>query len=307
MKHFFLLTALFLLLLPAYGQSLYIKTFGHKNGIPVIFIHGGPRGNSLLFEATTAQQLANRGFYVIVYDRRGEGRSSYENAKVTYQEAFDDLNGIYQRFRLKRADLIGFSFGGLVATLFAQKHPEKIDALILTSGLFSQQETYDHILDSVKTIYTRKHDTLKLQQVLSVSNLSKNSAAYRKECYSLAAENGFFKVANGTEEAKKIYATYDAGGLKDIRNDQAPELFYKNEKRTNIDVKPILSDLKHHNMRIYALYGMQDGIFSMAQIASLRNIVGDSHFEYLDSASHYLFADRQTAFLNSLQQWLKKQ
>lgn len=288
-----------------YGQSLYMKTFGNQHNTPIIFIHGGPRGNSLLFEATTAQQLADRGFYVIVYDRRGEGRSTYENAKVTYQEAFDDLNDIYKKYGLKRANLIGFSFGGLVTTLFAQKYPEKIAAVILTSGLFAQQETYNHILDAVKRIYTRKHDTLKLKQVLSVENLPENGAAYRKECFALASENGFFKVANSTDEAKKIYAAYDASGLKDIRNDEAPALFYKNEKRTNIDVKPILSGLKRNNMRIYALYGKQDGIFSVVQINSLRNIVGEAHFKYLDDASHYLFTDRQTEFLNSLETWLK--
>jgi proline iminopeptidase len=305
MKHFSLLVALFLWLFPAYGQSLYIKTFGNKDNTPVIFIHGGPSGNSLLFETTTAQLLADRGFYVITYDRRGEGRSTYENAKVTYQEAFDDLNDIYKTYGIKRANLIGFSFGGLVTTLFAEKYPEKISAVILTSGLFAQQDTYNHILDSVKIIYRQRQDTLKLQQVSAVENLPKNSAAYRKECFVLAGENGFFKVKHPTEEAKKIYAAYEASGLKDTRNPQAPALFYQNEKRGNIDVKPILAALKHNNMRIYAIYGKQDGIFSAGQINSLRNIVGEAHFNYLDSASHYLFTDRQTAFLNSLEKWLK--
>ena len=305
MKHVSLLTAFFLLLLPAYGQSLYIKTFGNKDNPPILFIHGGPRGNALLFEATTAQLLANRGFYVIAYDRRGEGRSTYEHAKVTYQEAFDDLNDIYKKYGLTRASLIGFSFGGLVTTLFAEKYPDKVAAMILTSGLFSQQETYNHILDTVKAIYTRQHDTAKLKQVLSVEKLPKGGAEYRKECFVLASENGFFKVANGTEEAKKIYAAYDASGLKDIRNDNAPALFYNNEKRTNIDVKPILASLKRNNMRIYGLYGKQDGIFSVAQINSLRHIIGEDHFKYLDQASHYLFTDQQTAFLNCLEKWLK--
>ncbi|MBO9729658.1 MAG: alpha/beta hydrolase [Chitinophaga sp.] len=306
MKQLFLLAVLVLMLSPGYSQSLYIKTFGNKNNPPVIFIHGGPRGNSLLFEATTASQLANRGFYVIVYDRRGEGRSSYKHAKVTFQEAFNDLNDLYKKFGLQRAHIIGFSFGGLVSTLFAEQYPNKIASLTLTSGLFAQQATYDHILDSVKKIYTAKHDTTHLREVATVAQLPKNSAAYRKACYALASENGFFKVAQPTEEAEKIYAAYDALHLKDVRNDEAPLLFYKNEKRNNIDVKPVLSKLKQQQMRIYAIYGKQDVIFPTSQIDSLRHIVGDAHFQYLDQASHYLFADRQTAFLNSLEQWLKK-
>jgi proline iminopeptidase len=50
----------------------------------------------IVFEATTAQPLADKGFYVIVYDRRGEGRSLDSTATFTYREAITDLNEIYQ-------------------------------------------------------------------------------------------------------------------------------------------------------------------------------------------------------------------
>ncbi|KAA2239576.1 alpha/beta hydrolase [Chitinophaga agrisoli] len=307
MNRLVLLAAFLLQLLSAHAQQLYIKTFGSKNNPPIIFIHGGPRGNAVLFEATTAQKLANKGFYVIVYDRRGEGRSSYEHATLTYQEAFNDLNGIYQHYHLQRANLIGFSFGGLVATLYTAQYPEKVSALILNSGLFAQQATYDHILDSVTTIYNQQHDTAKLKKVQYVAALDKNSAAYRGEVYSLASENGFFKAPHITEDAKQLYQAYDANPLSknDIRNDQAPLLFYKNEQRTNIDVRPLLIRLRQQHMPVYALYGKQDAIFSLSMINSLKTIIGGQHFRYLDNSSHYLFVDQQQAFLNSLANWLK--
>jgi proline iminopeptidase len=78
-----LLITLFFTLFSAHGQTIYSKAFGNKNNKPIIFIHGGPSGNAVQFEATTAPKLAERGFYVIVYDRRGEGRSADENAKIT--------------------------------------------------------------------------------------------------------------------------------------------------------------------------------------------------------------------------------
>ena len=85
----------------ANGQNLYIKTYGNENNKPIIFIHGGPSGNATLFEGTTAQNLADQGFYVIAYDRRGEGRSADPDAKFTYEEAFQDLNSIYKKYHLK--------------------------------------------------------------------------------------------------------------------------------------------------------------------------------------------------------------
>ena len=87
MKSFFL--SLFLVFsVFTSGQNLYIKTYGNEKDKPIIFIHGGPSGNATLFEGTTAQNLADQGFYVIAYDRRGEGRSIDPKATFTYEEAF---------------------------------------------------------------------------------------------------------------------------------------------------------------------------------------------------------------------------
>lgn len=60
---------------PATAAEIYSAAYGKASDPAVIFLHGGPGYNSLDFEVTTAQKLADQGFYVIVYDRRGEGRS----------------------------------------------------------------------------------------------------------------------------------------------------------------------------------------------------------------------------------------
>jgi proline iminopeptidase len=160
-------TLIFLLILSTTlflkGQALYIKTYGDNTNKPIIFVHGGPGSNSTLFESTTAQNLANRGFFIIIYDRRGEGRSIDSTATFTYQEAFDDLNNIYKTYNIEKANIIGHSFGGLLATLYMDKYPEKVKSLIFAGALFSQQETYDHILKSVKEIYKSNNDTFMLK------------------------------------------------------------------------------------------------------------------------------------------------
>lgn len=98
------------------AQTLYSRSFGRSQDPPILFLHGGPGSSSVYFEATTAHQLAQQGFFVIIYDRRGEGRSKDQQAKMNYAEAFADLNQIYQTYHLSKTNLIGFSFGGLIAT-----------------------------------------------------------------------------------------------------------------------------------------------------------------------------------------------
>jgi proline iminopeptidase len=188
----------------AQTNIIYTKSYGQSENPTIIFIHGGPSGNSTFFEATTAQKLAERGFYVIVYDRRGEGRSIDTTATFTYQEAIDDLNQIFKKYKIKKANLLAHSFGGLVATLFTEQYPEKVKSLILAGALVSQQETYDHIIKTTKDIYKVKNDTLMFSKVYEIETLNKNSAEYRKECFEIASQNNFFKMPIPTTGANKL-------------------------------------------------------------------------------------------------------
>src|SRR4051812_4748584 len=60
---------------PAPTTDLFYKTFGSPQNPPVIFLHGGPGANGYAYEVGPADALAQRGYYVITYDRRGCGRS----------------------------------------------------------------------------------------------------------------------------------------------------------------------------------------------------------------------------------------
>ncbi|MFZ0599245.1 MAG: alpha/beta hydrolase [Flavobacterium sp.] len=300
-----LLSLFFIMSVFVNGQNLYIKTYGNKNDKTIIFIHGGPSGNSTLFESTTAQKLANQGFFVIAYDRRGEGRSADANATFTYAEAFNDLNFIYKKYYLKKATLLAHSFGGLVATLYTEKYSKNVNAIVLSGALFSQQETYDHILNSLKK--SHKGNSKTLNKISYVEKLNKNSAGYRKHCFELAGSNNYFKMPNPTKESKKLYADYEASQFfkNNIRNKNAPLLFYKNEKRNNIDTKSSLKKIKDIGVPIYAIYGKDDGIFSSSQINDIKNLSGKNNFALLDNCSHYLFVDQQDKFLSHIEKWLK--
>jgi proline iminopeptidase len=299
---FFLLTTLFL-----NGQNnIYSKAFGKSKDKAIIFLHGGPSGNSTLFEYTTAKKLAKKGFYVIVYDRRGEGRSIDSLATFTYQEYFNDLNNIYKTYDIRKANIIGHSFGGLVATLFSEKYPQKVESLILAAALFSQQETYDNILKSVNEIYINSNDTFKLKKIKDLKNLDNNSAEYRKSCFELASENNYFKMPKPTKTSEKLRQDYDHNILdNNIRNQNAPILFYKNESLKNIETKSNLRKLKEQ-FKVYAIYGKEDRIFGESQFKEIRKIVGRNQFVLIDNCSHYLFVDQQEIFINNIVNWLKK-
>ncbi|WP_348825640.1 alpha/beta fold hydrolase [Flavobacterium aestuarii] len=280
--------------------------YGQSENPAIVFIHGGPSGNSTLFEGTTADKLAEKGFYVIVYDRRGEGRSIDKTAMFTFDEAIIDLNQIFEKYKIKSANLIAHSFGGLVGTLFTEQNPEKVKSLILAGALFSQQETYYSILKTTKNIYKDRNDSLMFSKISEVENLNKNSAEYRKKCYEIANMANYFKMPFPTIEANKLREVYELSefGKNNIRNDKAPILFYKNESINNINTKPILRKLKKH-VPLFAIYGQQDKIFSDKQLSDLKKIVNKQNFKIIDNCSHYLFVDQQKEFISTIEKWVK--
>jgi proline iminopeptidase len=291
------------------AQSIYIKTFGSPKDKPVIFLHGGPGYNCATFEATTAQQLADKGFYVIVYDRRGEGRSKDPNAQFTFKEAFDDLNTIFQQYGLKKSTLIGHSFGGIVATLFAEKHPEKIQSVILVGAPVSLQETFKTIISSSKAIYQAKHDSINLRYISMLETMDKNSIEYSSYSFMHAMQNKFYSPKDPTEEAKLIYAKFKSDTLLAKYASQmsypAPRGFWKNEKYTTIDLATNLKNLQANKIKIYGLYGKDDGLYSVEQLKELQDLLGENNVKYLDNCSHSVFIDRQSEFIEAVATWAK--
>lgn len=308
MRKIFLFLLYILVSQTIYAQSntIYSKSYGQSKNPPIIFIHGGPRGNSTLFEGTTAQKLAEKGFYIIIYDRRGEGRSIDTTATFTFQEAINDLNYLYKRYNIKKANIIAHSFGGLVGTFFTEQNPKKVKSLILVGALFSQQETYDHILETTKIMYTDNKDSLMLSKISEIEKLPKNSAEYRKQCYEVASQNNYFKMPFPTKEANELRENYELSefGKNNIRNDNAPILFYKNESKNNIDTNPRLKNLKKQ-VKLFAIYGRQDKIFSDKQLEDMKKIVNKQNFKLIDNCSHYPFVDQQREFMNTIETWLK--
>jgi predicted alpha/beta-fold hydrolase len=121
MKSLFTLATIILTAFAVNAQSLYIKTFGNPKDKPLLFLHGGPGYNSVNFEQTTADRLSKSGFYVIVYDRRGEGRSLDNNAKFTFEQTFDDINTILAEKKIEKVSLLGHSFGGCDCYIVCRK------------------------------------------------------------------------------------------------------------------------------------------------------------------------------------------
>lgn len=295
---------IFMVAISVSGQSLYTKSFGDKNNEALIFLHGGPGYNCANFEATTAQKLADEGFYVIVYDRRGEGRSIDNKAKFTFQQTFEDLNSVYKKYDLKTATLIGHSFGGVVATLYAEKYPNRINSMLLVGAPVSLQETFKTIIESSKIIYQEKKDSVNLKYLTMLEHMDTNSIQYSSYCFMHAMQNGFYSPESPTPEAKNLYSLFKTDTILTKYAAQmtymAPQGFMDNEKYTSVNLTPVLQKLVSNKINIYGFYGKDDGLYSNSQVLDLQKIIGEQNLYYFENCSHNVFIDQQTEFINAL-------
>ena len=290
------------------SQTIYAKAFGDPSNEPLIYLHGGPGYNSIGFEITTAEKLSENGFFVIVYDRRGEGRSSDENAKFTFQETFDDLDAIYTKFNLEDATLIGHSFGGVVGTLYAEEYPNKIKSLVLVAAPLSIQETLSTIIKTSKNIYESNNDNTNLKYIGMLETMDKNSLEYSSYSFGHAMQNGFYAPKAPSKEALAIYTKLKTDTLfksKDAKMTMdAPKGFWKNEKYTSIDLTQNLKNVLKYKIEIFGLYGTEDGLYSKEHVEKIKGVIPKNNLKYMENCSHNVFIDQQNQFITSLKTWI---
>jgi proline iminopeptidase len=296
MKKIIVLFSIILATIEVSSQTIYSKSFGDSSNEPLIYLHGGPGYNSIGFEISTAKILAESGFYVIVYDRRGEGRSPDKNTKFTFQETYEDLDAIYKKYNLENATLIGHSFGGVIGTLYAEKYPEKIQSLVLVAAPLSIQETLSTIIKTSKSIYEKKKDSTNLKYIGMLEKIDKNSLEYSSYSFGHAMQNGFYTPKKTSEEALAIYSklktnpSFVTNGAK--MTYEAPKGFWKNENYTSIDLTQPLKNVLKNKTQVFGLYGTEDGLYSEKQIMKLKKIIPKNNFKYMDNCSHNVFIDQ---------------
>jgi pimeloyl-ACP methyl ester carboxylesterase len=101
------------------GIDIAVREHG-GNGRPVVLLHGG--GRTMDDWRQVVPPLAEAGVRVVTADLRGHGRSGA--ALWSWQAAIDDLTAVIADRGLTAPAIVGHSLGGLVAAVWATRHPE---------------------------------------------------------------------------------------------------------------------------------------------------------------------------------------
>ncbi|MBT5105996.1 MAG: prolyl aminopeptidase, partial [Porticoccaceae bacterium] len=115
-------------------HQLYVEESGNPEGIPVLFIHGGPGGGTAVTDRCFFDPEKYR---IILFDQRGAGRSTPHALLDNNNTAalIEDIETIRAALDIERWVVFGGSWGSTLGLLYAQQYPQLILGLILR-GIF---------------------------------------------------------------------------------------------------------------------------------------------------------------------------
>jgi len=121
------------------GHQLYLEESGNPDGIPVLFVHGGPgagcgRQDRCFFDPER--------YRIILFDQRGSGRSTphaclddnHSSALVA------DMEVIRLHLEVERWLLFGGSWGSTLSLLYAQAYPQRVLGMVLRGVFLCRQQ-----------------------------------------------------------------------------------------------------------------------------------------------------------------------
>lgn len=142
------------------GHSLYVEQSGNVNGIPVVFLHGGPCSGT---RPSQRRFFNPELFHIILFDQRGCGQSKPfgKIAGNTTASLITDLETIRQHLDIERWVVFGGSWGGALALLYAQQFKTRVEALILRGVFLARNQDMDwFIKDGANHIYPELFEDL---------------------------------------------------------------------------------------------------------------------------------------------------
>lgn len=160
-------------------HNIYYEESGNPNGIPVVFLHGGPGCGT----SPTCRRYFDPEFYrIILFDQRGSGKSTphacLENNDTWH--IIEDMEKIREELDIDRWLVFGGSWGSTLALCYAIKHPNRVKGLILRGIFLGRKEDIDWIYEKGGASEVFPEAFEKYQSIIPVEKRDNMISSYYK-------------------------------------------------------------------------------------------------------------------------------
>jgi proline iminopeptidase len=144
------------------GRELYWETAGNPDGIPAVWLHGGPGSGST---AGIRRSFDPAAYRLVVFDQRGCGRSrpladsaAADLTTNTTRHLIADIELLRTHLGIGRWVVTGASWGVALALAYAQRHPDRVQAMVLVAVTSGRRLETDWITRDMRRVFPREWD-----------------------------------------------------------------------------------------------------------------------------------------------------
>ena len=133
-------------------HTMYWEESGNPNGVPVVFLHGGPGAGS----SPAHRRFFDPSYYrIVIYDQRGSGHSTPlgETKNNTTPHLINDLELLRSHLKIDHWLIFGGSWGSTLALAYGETHPEHCLGFILRGIFLCRKTEIDWFLYGLRTIF----------------------------------------------------------------------------------------------------------------------------------------------------------
>lgn len=282
------------------GTRLYVEDSGPKDAPALLYLHGGPGAGSFDFSLYQRDRL-NKTVRTVIMDQRGVLRSDPVDA-CTIDDLVEDCEGVRQALGITRWTVIGHSFGGMLALLYATKHPEAVNRVIFENPAIDIRTSVQSLLVAAAVVFERigRPRDARLARDLALSNtpaaglwgkfgdIGGRLGAHRDDLYTHqpALHDFFGKMIAASGLPAQDWAR---GGDQQALLNKDPVLFE--------DHRPLLAKL---SMPSVLFKGAFDHVTSTEQIEALAAARHAQPVRLFGNSSHFVHVEEPDAYATAV-------
>lgn len=140
------------------GHEIYIETVGRPDGIPAVYLHGGPGSGC---QPDHRRLFDPQRFHAVLFDQRGAGRSRPKGSREanTLPHLISDMEVIRESLGFEQWLVVGGSWGATLALAYAQAQPQRVSGIVLRATfLGTGDELEGAFLDTLPRLYPDLND-----------------------------------------------------------------------------------------------------------------------------------------------------
>jgi len=271
------------------GGKLFYQTFG-QSGKPLLILHGGP-GLGCNYLLPQMSELGKFSF-AIFYDQRGTGQSisTADWQSNPYEIYCQDIDSLRKALGFEKISLLGHSYGGVFASLYALRFPQHVDKMIYVNSVPLSSADYLEFSNHRNKII----DKSQLDVIRQTEDFLQGNPETIEKFYRIYFKTYFAKP----ELASDLSLTMTPQAA--INNFKIYELFYSYLSKHAFDC---YQGLKKTNLPALIIAGDKD-VIPLHYSERIHETIPQSVYKVIKDCGHFPYIDQSEILFECIERFL---